>query len=104
MEGQVTFVTIPKNDYDKLMKSVEQITKFLDETDAKALTNVDIPRTLTMEDIKHYYGFGNRKVREGVKKGEFPLPIAGFDKPKRWNRADVEALIRGGRLNGVQAA
>ena len=54
-----------------------------------------VPLTLTIPDIKKYYGIGSYKWEAGVAKGLFPAPIMGFDRPQRWNKRDIdEALSR----------
>ena len=91
-------VVVPKENIDKLTKLADAVEKFIDcsAESRRSLTISNLPKTITMSDIKEHYGIGKDKWRSGVKSGRFPQPLAGFDKPKRWDLAEVEASLRKG--------
>lgn len=98
MADEPLLVVVPKENIDKLTKLADAVEKFIDcsAESRRSLTIPDLPKTVTMADIKEYYGIGKDKWRSGVKAGRFPQPLEGFDKPKRWNLAEVEASLSKG--------
>lgn len=96
-DGSV-LVAVSKEDIDKLTKLTDAVERLIDcaTVSKKALTISDLPKTVTMADIKEHYGIGKDKWRSGVKSGQFPQPLEGFDKPKRWNLSEVEASLHKG--------
>jgi len=91
MADSTVLLAVPKEYLDRLAGLADAIEEMIRGQEGKKhLTNADLRKTLTMSDIKSIYGIGKDKWRSGVKDGTFPAPIAGFDRPKRWNSMEVE--------------
>ena len=91
MSEEMRFVTVPKDDWDKLLGMCERISAVMSATADSAAE--DYPALMTMNDIKKCYGIGRDKWRDGVRKGIFPGPVKGFDRPKRWERDKVAMVL-----------
>jgi hypothetical protein len=69
-------VAVSKEDIDKLTKLTDAVERLIDcaTVSKKALTISDLPKTVTMADIKEHYGIGKDKWRTELSRVSFRNP------------------------------